>query len=168
VRVAAGKIEVFTFKEGLLSRAAHDLHFDLGRFQITLEGDDLQAQLDLDSLRLIGPVEDGETHPQRYDAGKRADVERAMRQEVLHLERHPIARFTGRALARGGGYRVDGQLQLAGRTAPLAFDVDRRGHEYHARFELRPSEWGIPQYRAMLGTIRLRDLIRVEATLTER
>ena len=118
---------MFTFKEGLLSRAAHDLQFDLGRFQITLEGDELRAELALDSLRLVGPVEDGATRPERYDAARRADVERAMRQEVLHLDQHPTAHFTGRALAEGSGYRVEGQLQLAGRTAPLAFDVDRRG-----------------------------------------
>jgi polyisoprenoid-binding protein YceI len=168
VRRAGGRIAVFTFKEGLLARAAHDLQFDLARFEVTLDGDELRADLALDSLGLVGPVEHGVTRPDRYDAGERAEVERAMRQEVLRLDQHPTAHFIGRAIAEGSGYRVEGQLQLAGRTAPLAFDVDRRGTEYLARFELRPSQWGIPQHRALLGTIRLRDLVRIEATLTER
>ena len=76
---------------------------------------------------------------------------------MLHLDQHPTAHFTGRAVAEGSGYRVEGQLHLAGRTAPLAFDVEA-GSPYHARFDLRPSRWGIPQFRALLGTIRLRDL----------
>src|SRR3954454_20261656 len=95
-----GKLDVFTFKEGLLSRVAHDLKFELAKFSASLEGDQVKADIPLESLRLVGPVEDGVAHPERYDAGKRGDVEKAMQQDVLHLTQHSVAHFTGRAVAQ--------------------------------------------------------------------
>jgi polyisoprenoid-binding protein YceI len=168
MRRAKGTIHVFTFKEGLLSRVAHDLRIRLEDFQITLDGEELRAEFVLGSLRLDGPVEGGVVHPERYDASRRAEVERAMKDDILHVGRHPRATFTGRALAKGDGYSVDGTLELAGRSAPLSFEVRKDGGEqYRARFELRPSRWGIPQYKAMLGAIRLQDVLRVEVALSD-
>jgi hypothetical protein len=62
---------------------------------------------------------------------------------------------------------VAGELQLAGRGQPLAFDVRNDGGTYRAEFELKPSHWGIAQYRALLGAIKLKDAVRVELALTE-
>ena len=103
----------------------------------------------------------------QYDAGKTADVAKAMHNEVLHTDKHPKAAYAGTALPVGDGFRVDGQLQLAGSTQPLAFDVRKDGDTYRAEFELKPSRWGIPQYKAMLGAIKLKDLFKVELALTE-
>jgi hypothetical protein len=167
VRRARGAIDVFTFKEGLLSRAAHDLHLRMEGVTVTLDGEELRCELPLGELRLVGPVEGGVTRPERYDEARRAEVERAMRDEVLHLERHPTALFTGKATAREDGFQVSGELLLAGRRAPLSFEVRRDRDTWQLRFELAPSRWGIAQYRAMLGTIRVQDLARIEGTFAE-
>jgi hypothetical protein len=167
MRRAKGTIDVFTFKEGLLARAAHDLQLRFEQFQLTLDGDNVRAEFALPTLKLVGPVEGGVVHPEQYDAGKRADVERAMNQEILHTDRNPSAVFTGRAIPGGEGFRVDGALQLSGQSAPLAFDVRKQGGEYRAEFEIQPSRWGIPQYKAMLGAIRLKDLVRIDCRLTD-
>lgn len=167
MRKARGKLTVFTFKEGLLSRVAHDLQLELGELQITLDGEVVRGEFPLRAIRLVGPVEGGVVRPEQYDAGRRADVERAMNEDILHTERDPTAVFTGRATPRGEGFAVEGELALAGGRAPLAFEVRREGAAYRATFELQPSRWGIPQYRAMLGAIRLQDRVRLELEATE-
>jgi polyisoprenoid-binding protein YceI len=167
VRKAKGTVHVFTFKEGVLSRAAHDLRLTLGRFEIRLDGEAVEGELHLDSLKLDGPVRDGVVHPEEYGAGQRADVERAMHGEILHTAKNPVARFHGQARPRGDGFTVSGELDLAGKTAPLGFDVENDGGTYRARIQIQPSRWGIAQYKALLGAIRLRDAIRVDLALTE-
>ena|SRR5882724_9453498 len=168
MRRASGTIHVFTFKEGVLSAIAHDLRIRLQSFQIALDGTDVKADFDLKSLQVEGPMRNGVLQAEHYDAGKRADVAKAMQAEVLHTDRHPKAAFVGTALGVGdGGYRVEGQLQLAGSSQPLSFDVRHDGGTYRAAFELKPSRWGIAQYKALLGAIKLKDVLRVELALTE-
>jgi hypothetical protein len=168
MRKAKGTIKAFTFKDGILARAAHDLQFRLEQFDVGLEGEKIEAELQLKTLFVDGPVEGGVVRPEQYDAGKRADVEKAMHGDVLHTDRNPSARFQGQAIAKGNGFSVSGDLQLAGKTAPMSFDVVRdEAGTYRAQFEMQPSRWGIAQYKALLGAIRLKDLIRVELALSE-
>src|SRR4051812_24235748 len=107
MRQGTGRVDVFTFKEGLLARAAHDLHFVLEAFPVVLDGEEVRAELPMDQLRVLGPVENGVTG--RYDDDQRAQVERALDVEVLRLAEHPTARFVGRAVASADGFTVEGQ-----------------------------------------------------------
>ena len=167
MRKAKGTIHVFTFKEGLMSAVAHDLRVSLPGFEIGLDGSSVKADFDLKSLVVDGPMNNGVLQADQYDAGKKADVAKAMHGEVLHTEKNPKSSFSGTATPAGDGFRVEGQLQLAGSTQPLAFDVKNDGGTYRAAFDLQPSRWGIAQYKAMLGAIKLKDLYKVEIALTE-
>ena len=167
MRRAQGTIHVFTFKEGVLSAVAHDLRVRLETFSVELDGEAVRASFDLKSLFVDGPMENGVLQPNQYDASKRADVEKAMHGDVLKTEKNPKASFSGTAKPAGDGYQVSGELDLAGKKAPLAFDVRNEGGTYRASFEIQPSRWGIAQYKAMLGAIRLKDQIRVELSLNE-
>lgn len=167
MRRAKGTIHAFTFKDGVLSAVAHDLRIRLEKFDITLDGNAVRAEFDLKSLFVDGPMEQGALRADGYDAGKRADVEKAMHGDVLHTSKYPTALFVGSATEQGGGYSVKGELELAGKKAPLAFDVQSEGGAYRTSFEIQPSQWGIAQYKALLGAIRLKDVVRIEAALTE-
>ena len=167
MRQAKGTIHVFTFKEGVLSAVAHDLRIRLEKFAITLDGTTVRAELDLLSLFVDGPMVDGELRPNDYDAGKRADVEKAMHGDVLSSKQHPKGLFVGTATPRGDGFDVAGELELAGKKAPLAFAVQRKDGAYVSNFELKPSDWGIAPYKALLGAIRVKDQVRVEFALNE-
>jgi polyisoprenoid-binding protein YceI len=167
MRRAKGNIHVFTFKDGMLSAVAHDLRVRLEQFAITLEGDAVLGEFDLKSLFLDGPVRDGVVHTEEYDAAKKADVEKAMHGDILHTDKHPKARFAGKATPKGEGFTVSGDLELVGQKAPLAFEVSRVDGTYRARVELVPSRWGIAQYKALLGTIKLKDLYVVDVALTD-
>jgi len=167
MRTATGTISVFTFKDGILARAAHDLALRMEPFQVTLDDDRVTAVMPLEGLRVIGPVEGGVVQADRYDAAQRAEVERTMHTSVLRSARYPTAGYAGRASPVGDGFHVDGQLELAGRTATLSFDVRRDGDVYRARFEIPPSRWGIQPYKALLGAIKVKDSVRIELALTE-
>jgi polyisoprenoid-binding protein YceI len=167
MRRAKGTIQVFTFKEGLLSAVAHDLQIHLEKFDITLDGENVKGEFPLQSLNLVGPVENGVVQPDKYDAGKRADVHKAMNEDVLKTDRNPTARFSGRAAPKGEGYSVSGELELGGQKGPLSFDVAKQGASYTGEFEIQPSRWGVEQYKAALGTIRLKDQVKIRFALTE-
>jgi polyisoprenoid-binding protein YceI len=164
----AGTIFVFTFKEGLLAGAAHDLRLRFERFTCELTGETLRVSVDLGSLRVDGPVRAGLVRTDEYDPGRRADIEQRAREQVLRAGRWPTAEFTGTAVAQRDGFAVNGRLALAGREAPLAFTAKREIDGTHrCSFELQPSRWGIAPYTAMLGTIRLQDRVRIEIALSE-
>jgi len=167
MRTATGKIHVFTFKDGVLSAVAHDLRLHFENFRVALDGTTVNAEFDLKSLVVDGPMEGGALREGGYDAGKRAEVEKAMHQDVLRTDRHPRATFVGSATPQGAGYAVNGTLELAGSKAPLAFEVKNEGGRYVSSFELTPSQWGIAQYKALFGAIRLKDIVRVELDLAE-
>lgn len=167
MRRAKGTIHVFTFKEGMLSAVAHDLRITLPASDITLDGNAVRAEFDLQSLTVDGPMQNGVLQADQYDAGKRADVAKAMHGDVLHTAQHPKATFTGTATPHADNYRVQGQLELAGKVQPLEFEVRQEQGTYRAQFELQPSRWGVSQYKALLGAIKLKDVLKVELTLTE-
>lgn len=167
MRRASGTIRVFTFKEGVLSRVAHDLALRFDRFLVTLDGEILRAEFELAALVVEGPVESGVLRAERFDAATRAEIERAMHEHVLETRRHPTARFSGSAVPANSAFDVSGRLELVGRSVPLSFAVRREDGALRAEIELVPSRWGIEPYRALFGAIRLRDRLRVEIVLHE-
>ena len=52
-------IYIYTFKEGLLSKLAHDLRLSVTRFDISARGTEIEASLDPTSLRVDGVMKDG-------------------------------------------------------------------------------------------------------------
>jgi hypothetical protein len=167
MRRGVGTLDVFTFKAGVLAVAAHDLHLRLEEFSVELEGESVRAEFPLERLRLLGPVENGVTQAGRYRPDQVAAVESATHEEILRVGEHPTARFIGRATTGDGGWDVEGQLELGGTHAPIRLHLARDGDHYRGRIVLHPSRWGIPEYRAMLGAIRLQDRVRVDVTVRE-
>src|SRR5215813_1074868 len=120
MRRAKGQINVFTFKDGVLARMAHDLRIHLDRFDVTLDGEAVRGEFDLKTLVVDGPVQDGVVQLDEYDAAKKAEVHKAMHEEVLRSEQYPTASFVGQASPKGEGFHVSGDLALVGKTAPIA------------------------------------------------
>src|SRR5689334_8154365 len=133
MRRGVGTLDVFTFKAGVLAVAAHDLHLRLTEFFVELEGETVRAEFPLDRLRLVGPVEGGVTRADRYSAAQIAQVETAMRDEILHVSAHPAAVFTGRAAGGDSGWKVEGTLELAGARAPMQLRLERASDGYRGQ-----------------------------------
>ncbi|MBX3248052.1 MAG: YceI family protein [Myxococcales bacterium] len=153
---------VFTYKEGLLSKIAHDLEIRVERFEVKVEGTTIEATFDPTSLRVVTARKDGQPNAGALSAGDRAKIEGNITGEVLETKRHPEVRFTGRAEVSDQDARVHGELTLHGRTRPLDATVRREGARWVTRVRLHQPDFGIKPYSAMLGTLKIQPDVEIE------
>jgi polyisoprenoid-binding protein YceI len=149
---------VFTFKEGLLSKIAHDLKIRVTRFSLEVTPEWVRAELDLSSLRVVTAMKDGKENPEALSEADKTKIADQMAQEVLHTDRHPSAVFTSRSLVpRGdGGYQIAGELFLHGVTHSIVAESQLEGDRQVASIELHQPDYGITPFKAMMGTLRVK------------
>ena len=167
----ADLIRVFTYKEGLLSAVAHDLrlHVEARGVDVKLAGGQVAAELDATALVVDGVMRGAQLDDGTLDERDRRKIVDTIRRELLHTQRFPKIRFTGKATARDAEQlALDGELELVGVRRPLSFTATRAGRRIRARVTLRPSDWGIRPYKALAGAIRLQDRVTVELDLDDR
>jgi hypothetical protein len=162
-----GRIEVFTFKEGLLSPIAHDLRLRLDRFEISHDETAVEGRFWPDSLVVEGAIEHGRLNENVLSAAQRDEIRDNIRRKILSTDLHPQARFRAKVVARGETYELDGVLELVGLPQPVALSVRARDGRLQGELEVRPSQWGIKPFRALLGAIRLADRVRVHFDLPD-
>jgi hypothetical protein len=151
-------LHVFTYKDGLLARLAHDLRLTITRFEVDLTGTQVKARFDVTSARV-----DGVAHGDRVDGTALSDkdkntIEATIPKEILG---HTPVLFDG----EWSDDRAWGRLTILGRAVDVELPVVRAAHALVVETELTPSRWGVVPYRAMLGAIRLQDRWRVRLTL---
>lgn len=144
-------VQVYTWREGLLARVGHDLRLSAPA-RIIREGDGIVVTVDAASLRVDGAMKDGRLV--EVSAGDRADIEKALRTEILDVGRHPLIRWRGTMDGRG-------TLELRGRSVALRVPATVDGDRVRGEVDLTPSAWGIKPFRALLGALKLQDRVRV-------
>ena len=159
--LSGARIQVFTFKRGLLSRAAHDLRLVLDRFEVQTDGEQVEARFWPESLRVEGALKDGVLAPDELSESNKAEILENIREKILRTDRYPEARFTGTAKDN----HVRGELELVGETQPIELDFQEADGKLAAEVELVPTRWGIKPFKALLGAIQLEDrvVVRFEA-----
>lgn len=159
-----GRVEVYTFKEGLLGRAAHDLRLTVQDFSIDGSPDQLEARFDIRGFRVDGAMRDGRLDERVLGDKDKREILDNIRNKILHADR-PL-RFRGKAgLRDDGGYRVSGELEMAGQSRPVELALDRSGDRLRGEIELTPSRWGVKPFKALMGAIKLQDRVRVRFDL---
>lgn len=159
-----GSLQVRTYREGMASKAGHDLIIDVTRWEGTLSvGEDggpsaLELSADPRSLEIreglggIKPLTDKD----------RAEIRKNIDEKVLGA--HSITLRSGHLELAGDGNRlsVHGNLTMAGNTRPISaqLDVDPGGR-VTGTIPLTQSEWGIKPYRGLMGALKVRDSIEV-------
>ncbi|MFO7564091.1 MAG: YceI family protein [Enhygromyxa sp.] len=171
----ADLVRVFTFKEGLLSRVAHDLrlHVEPRGVRVTRSGDEVRAEIDPRCLVVDGAMRDARVDANALGERDRKKIVETIRREILGVDAHPLIRFLGHVTGGRvteqdeGALEVRGELELLGRRRPLSFRATREDRRIRARVTLRPSDWGIRPYKALAGAIRLQDRVLVELDLDD-
>ncbi len=153
-------IHVFTYKDRnkLLSPVAHDLCLRVDRYRVERQGGQIVARFEAESLTLVGPVNASGVDVGGMGGMETREIHKNLRKKVLHTRKHPEIRFEGEV----GAGQASGQLSLHGQTKPLSFAFEEVDGRWKGRAELAPSQWGIPPFKALLGTIRLEDRVVVE------
>ncbi|MHC4308146.1 MAG: YceI family protein [Planctomycetota bacterium] len=164
----SGNLYVYTFKEGLLSKLAHDLLIDVTNFKVNLDvpeagfsSGSLELEIQANSLKVVCALKDGE----RTDALKEkeiVDIERDMGVKVLHPDKYPTANFRSKAIQeKDGGYHINGDLSLHGVTKSIDFDIDTNGGNLKGMITLLQKDYGIKPFKAMMGTLKIKNEINI-------
>jgi polyisoprenoid-binding protein YceI len=164
----SGNLNVYTFKEGLLSKLAHDLLIDITDFKVNLEvpeagfaSGSLELEIQANSLKVICALKDGE----RTDALKEkdvADIEKDMGVEVLHPDKYPTVNFISNSIQKKeGGFHINGGLNLHGVIKSIDFDIDTNGGNLKGMITLLQKDYGIKPFKAMMGTLKIKNEINI-------
>jgi hypothetical protein len=153
-------IHVHTFKEGLLSKLAHDLLLNLRRFEIEAQGDAVRAVCESGSLEVLGVVRHDALEESLSEGDKKTILEH-LNAEVLRTQRFPLVRFTGRVWRGESALSVEGVVEMCGASQPLDVVLKRDRDRLRGTFELVPSRFGIKPFRALAGTLRVQDRVRI-------
>jgi polyisoprenoid-binding protein YceI len=159
---------VFTFKEGVLSAVAHDLRIRVERFTIEIDeaAGTIVARISASSPRVDCAMKEGrEAFDALSDRNKR-EIEGNIVDEVLHAKRHPEIVFRSTAITGDGDERhIEGTLSLHGTDRPLRVTARRQAGRFTAEVELHQPDFGIKPYSAMLGTLKVRPVVRVRVSV---
>jgi polyisoprenoid-binding protein YceI len=149
---------VFTFKEGLLSKVAHDLKIRVTRFNADVTSDSVRAEFDLRSLRVVEAMKEGNENPGALSDADKAKIAEQISNEVLHAGQHPTAVFSSRSITSraDGGYSIAGELSLHGVTQPIRAETRSEGGRQVASIELHQPTYGITPFKAMMGTLKVK------------
>jgi len=152
-------IHVFTYKAGLLARMAHDLRLTATRHELTLQGRHVRGFCAADSLSIDGVVNSRGLDTQALSESDKRQITDTIRTEILQTDRHPRIEFEGEVSGSpaAGPLRVSGTLRVRGQARPISAELVRKGDRLQASFELTPTQFGIPPYKALAGAIKLQD-----------
>jgi polyisoprenoid-binding protein YceI len=155
-------LQVRTFREGIASRAGHDLVIDVTRWEATLTvaQDPAQSAVELSADPRSLEVREGVRGVKPLTDKDRAEIRRNIDAKVLGDR--PISFRSDAVEVAGDGLSARGDLTMAGASRPvsarLALSPD--GH-VTGTIPLTQSEWGIKPYRGLMGALKVRDAVEV-------
>jgi polyisoprenoid-binding protein YceI len=153
-----GTLTVSTGRKGAASKAGHDLVIEVTNWQATLDlSDSPSLTLTADSRSL--EVREGTGGIKALDADDKANIEQTIDDEVLRGSAIEF-RSTGVAVD-GERVSVHGDLDLGGRSRPIAFDLLLSDGRLAGSAVLKQSDWGMQPYSALFGTLKVADEVRV-------
>ncbi len=158
---------VFTFKDGLLSKVAHDLKIRVNRFSVDLDAAKIDAEFDPTSLQVVNAVHDQQEDPKALSDADKEKIGVQIQKEVLETDQHKAVRFTSTKVTRrpDGGYSITGDLTLHGTTRPLSAETRVEGGLQVAVVELNQPDYGVVPFKAMMGTLKVKPVVRVRISV---
>jgi polyisoprenoid-binding protein YceI len=163
-----GSLLIRTGREGAAARMGHDLTLEATRWTATVTVNVEQplrskvvATVDAASLE----VREASGGPVGLSDGQRAEIEETVRTKVLLSHRHPRITFRSTAVhVEGRRTSVIGALTIRRHTRPatLALRVaTARTPRIVAATAVVQTEFGIAPYSALLGALRVKDVVGV-------
>ena len=155
---------IYTYKEGLLSAVAHDLKILMARFEIKVQADQsIEARFWPDTCEVLGAVDSqGQRLPNALKDKDLKQIKKNIQKDVLHTRKHPVISFRGYINETS----IKGQLELKGKRNTVVGELSSDDREDSSTllitFQLKPSQWGIAPYKALLGAIRLQDRVTLQ------
>ena len=162
------KCLVFSFKDGLLSKLAHDLKIQVTRFSIEVdeEAKEVRGTFDTQSLEVVCAQMDGRDNQGCLSRGDMKKIHGNINKDVLKSRRFPEAIFESSSVQKEAEhYRVIGNLTLHGRTERLSVVVREEEDNWVCEVPIQQPDFGIKPFSAALGALKVKPEVRVRVTL---
>lgn len=155
-------LQVRTYREGIASKAGHDLILDVAQWEATVEVGEDGAQ---SSVELIADPRSLQVREGLHGVKPLTDRERGEIRKTIHgkVGGAPISfRATALELGEGGRLHGRGELEMAGNARPVSFELGLGSDgTVTGVVALAQSEWGIRPYRRLMGALKVQDVIEV-------
>ncbi|MBT3217939.1 MAG: YceI family protein [Proteobacteria bacterium] len=159
---SAAECHVFTFKEGLLSKVAHDLKLEVKEFEVQFDEASISARFDAASFGVVCVMKRGQPKPGTLKDKDKSDILQYLAQDVLQVHRYPEITFQSTEVTRiGSSVRVAGMLDLHGQKRRLSVLASSEGGRLVARVKVHQPDFGIKPFKALLGAIKVKPDVEV-------
>ena len=159
---------LFSFKDGLLSRLAHDLKLQVERFSIEVDDSSRQikATFDPSSIQVVSAQTDGRDDPSTLSKGDKKKIHDNVVKDVLRVRKHPEICFdSSNVVERGEGFAVEGTLQMHGKSRNIQASVRADGDRWVTEVRLHQPDFGIKPYTAALGALKVKPDVLVRLSV---
>ena len=159
---------VFSFKDGLLARLAHDLKLQVERFSIEVDDvtHQIKATFDPSSIQVVCAQVDGRDDPSTLSKGDKKKIYDNVTKDVLRIRKHPEIRFDStNVVERGEGFAVEGTLQMHGKSRSIQASVRADGDRWVSEIRVHQPDFGIKPYTAALGALKVKPDVVVQVSV---
>lgn len=150
---------IYSFKDGLLSKIAHDLKHRATRFSIDVDEQfrAVRASIDARSLQVECVMKEGVETENGISDGDKRKIESQIVEDVLDANQHPSIDFRSTSVQSvADGYRIEGLVRMHGVEKPIVSLAQRVNGHYSADLTLHQPDFGIKPFSAMLGTLKIK------------
>jgi len=163
---------LFSFKDGLLARLAHDLKLQVERFSIEVDDatHEIKACFDPSSIQVVSAQVDGRDDGSMLSKGDRKKIYDNVTKDVLRVRKYPEIRFDStHVVKRGDGFAVEGTLQMHGQARGIQSSIRADGDRWRTELKIHQPDFGIKPFTAALGALKVKpDVVVVLSVPRER
>lgn len=150
---------LFSFKDGLLARLAHDLKLRVERFSIEVDDSthDIRASFDPSSIQVVCAQVDGRDDASVLSNGDKKKIFDNVTKDVLRVRKYPEIRFDStHVVKRGDGFAVEGTLQMHGQSRSIQSSIRADGDRWRTELKVHQPDFGIKRFTAALGALKVK------------
>jgi polyisoprenoid-binding protein YceI len=157
-------LQVRTFREGIASKAGHDLVIDVTRWEATLTvaEDPAQSAVELSADPRSLQVREGLHGVKPLTDKDRAEIRKNIDEKLLRGQPITFRSSAVNLTDAGGRLVIEGDLTVAGATRPITAQLDVAADgRVSGTIGLTQSAWGIKPYRGLMGALKVRDELEI-------
>lgn len=154
-----GSLKVKTGKEGAAAKMGHDLVIAVNTWDATIEGGDspsIKLTADPSSLEVV----EGSGGAKPLSDKDKGDIKKSIDKKVLGSSQ---ISFTSSEVSDSA---AKGDLSIAGKSSSVNVPLTVNGGTISGSITLSQSEFGIKQFSAMMGALKVKDQVTVEFEAT--
>ena len=166
-----GTLLLHTGREGMAKKVGHDLVIQASQWsaKVNVDADNPAAStaivtVDTHSLAVIS----GEGGAKALSDKDRKDIKENIDKKVLKTDKFPEITFQSTRVDSKGADKatVHGDVTIMGTARPASMDITLNGNKATGTMTLKQSDWGIKPFSALMGTLKLADVLKVTVEAT--